>query len=607
LERADPLRRARPLARTIAAFALALSAGVPAARAAPREIGSVEHPIDLSGTWLFRPGDDARWSAARLDDSGWTPLQVPRSWGRQGFAGVYGLAWYRLRLRLAPGVSHEGLGLTLGKVDSAYEVFAGGVLLGGVGSMPPEPRMEYDHHRTYPVPAAAVGEDGDLVVALRVWRAPGKAVGAAGPVEGAFSFGTLMDLARRDTASEIPDLVLVTVYLLAGLYHLWFYRQRRDLKEYLWFGLVAVMASGYCFLRTQWKYTLGWDFLVLKKLEHALLYVIPACMVEFLWPALGMTIGRFGRFFQVAMLAVGATVILSPGLDLALDVLPWLQACFFLISAGVLVRLVSALRAGRPEAAALFVGFGLVVLTLGHDSLVERGVLVGPRIGVFGFAALVGAMGIGLAHRFQRAVSDLQELRRDLERRVAERTAELERRSQELADAHGRMEQLAMHDPLTGLLNRRSAYACAEQELQRARRTGRHAAVALLDVDHFKAINDEFGHGVGDEALRAVADRAEGALRAHDRLGRWGGEEFLAVLSEAGPGEAERAGERLRMAIGFAPLELADGRRIALSVSVGIAVTAPDVDEPVESLVKRADDALYVAKREGRNRVKIAV
>jgi diguanylate cyclase (GGDEF)-like protein len=268
--------------------------------------------------------------------------------------------------------------------------------------------------------------------------------------------------------------------------------------------------------------------------------------------------------------------------------------------------MVRAVRARRPAAASLLVGFGLLVLSLGHDALVERGHRVAPRFGMFGFAALVGAMGFGLSHRFHRAFADLDDLRRDLERRVGERTAELERRSQELADAHGRMEQLAMHDPLTGLLNRRSAYACAEQELQRTRRTGRHLALALLDVDHFKAINDEFGHDVGDEALRQVAQRAVGALRAHDRLGRWGGEEFLAVLSEASAGEAERVGERLRQAVGRVPLELPDGRRIALSVSVGIAVATAD-EGPVEDLVKRADEALYRAKREGRNQVRIVV
>jgi diguanylate cyclase (GGDEF)-like protein len=599
---------ARSFWRAVPALALALAGAAHAdTREAVREVVSIEHPIDLTGTWLFRPGDDASWADPKLDDSGWTLLQVPRSWGRQGFAAVHGLAWYRLRLRLAPGIPRDGLGITLGKIDSAYDAFAGGVRLGGVGSLPPEPRMEYDRHQTYAVPRSAMDENGDLVVALRVWRAPGKAAGAGGPVEGPYYFGRMTDLVRRETASEIPDLVLATVYLMAGLYHLWFFPQRRDLKEYLWFGLVAVLAAGYCVLRTQWKYELGIDFLPLKKLEHAILYLIPVCLVQFLWPALGRRIGWPGRVFQVAMLGVGATVILAPGLDLALRVLPWMQVCFFALTAWALVHLFGALRARQPEAAPLFVGFGLVVVTLGHDALVERGVLVGPRLGIFGFAALVGAMGLGLGHRFQRAFSDLQDLRRDLERRVAERTAELERRSQELAVAHGRMEDLAMHDPLTGLLNRRSAYACAEQELQRARRTGRHVAVALLDVDHFKAINDEFGHGVGDEALRAVAERAQGALRAHDRLGRWGGEEFLAVLSEAGPGEAERVGERLREAIGHVPLELEDGRNIPISVSVGIAVSAPEVDGPVEALVKRADEALYVAKREGRNRVKIAV
>jgi diguanylate cyclase (GGDEF)-like protein len=160
---------------------------------------------------------------------------------------------------------------------------------------------------------------------------------------------------------------------------------------------------------------------------------------------------------------------------------------------------------------------------------------------------------------------------------------------------------IADHDSLTELLNRRSFLEAAEIELQRARRYSDPLSIVLLDIDNFKEINDEFGHLVGDTALREAAVRCAGELRIHDIGGRVGGDEFAFVIVGAQEAEADQVAHRIRQAISSRPIALADGA-VTVSASLGFAVV--DVEhEGIEAALHRADQAMYTAKRAGRNQV----
>jgi two-component system cell cycle response regulator len=170
------------------------------------------------------------------------------------------------------------------------------------------------------------------------------------------------------------------------------------------------------------------------------------------------------------------------------------------------------------------------------------------------------------------------------------------RRTQEMLRADlDRSLELAVTDSLTGLRNRRYAM----RHLDGLARTS-GATVFLIDIDRFKLINDSFGHPVGDAVLREIADRLRGHLRAVDVVARLGGEEFLVIA--AGPaGEASvLVAERLRQVVADAPVQVA-GRQLPVTVSIGVAEGAPG--STVDDLLKRADSRLYLAKRNGRNRV----
>ncbi len=168
-----------------------------------------------------------------------------------------------------------------------------------------------------------------------------------------------------------------------------------------------------------------------------------------------------------------------------------------------------------------------------------------------------------------------------------------------------RMEEMASTDGLTGCMNRMTADALLRHELERGRREGTPLAFVLLDLDHFKDVNDCHGHHAGDDALRAFAQEVRARLRASDVVGRWGGEEFGLVLPATdGPGAA-RLVEQIREAV--ATLRLCDGqgREFSLTVSAGVAVAEPGGRLTADQLFMRADRALYRAKDGGRNNVQL--
>ena len=184
------------------------------------------------------------------------------------------------------------------------------------------------------------------------------------------------------------------------------------------------------------------------------------------------------------------------------------------------------------------------------------------------------------------------------------RLRERERRQRlEVTGALERIRTLAGRDELTGLPNRRRMNQLMEQELRRSGRAGSTFCLVLVDIDHFKNVNDTHGHAVGDEVLRAFSRIAAGAIRQSDVLARWGGEEFALMLPDTGRHAAVEAAERLRAGVEAAVLDVG-GRRIVLTVSAGVAEHVPA--EPTAATLDRADRALYRAKAAGRNRVIVA-
>ncbi len=162
------------------------------------------------------------------------------------------------------------------------------------------------------------------------------------------------------------------------------------------------------------------------------------------------------------------------------------------------------------------------------------------------------------------------------------------------------LRRLARTDALTGLHNRRDLERRMAEEISRSRRHGRPLSVVIGDLDHFKRVNDAFGHAVGDAVLRAVGVRMRRSLRSEDLAVRWGGEEFLLLLPDTDRDEAVQVADKIRRTISEEPIDC-DGRQVPVTISLGVAELAEG--ENVADFFRRADVAMYRAKDEGRNRV----
>jgi len=196
----------------------------------------------------------------------------------------------------------------------------------------------------------------------------------------------------------------------------------------------------------------------------------------------------------------------------------------------------------------------------------------------------------------------LREHLQTLEHTVRERTAELEKTALELKRTNEKLEALSYTDPLTRTYNRRFLMKDLEKEMLRARRNQTSLSLVLLDIDHFKTINDTYGHQNGDQVLVSIADVTMKKMRCHDIVARYGGEEFVIVLPETFLPDALLVAERLRESVQEirfpSPME-----SLTVTLSLGVATLSTDIVDGSDSLIRRADEALYRAKKNGRNRV----
>ncbi|MBB5015352.1 diguanylate cyclase [Rehaibacterium terrae] len=273
-----------------------------------------------------------------------------------------------------------------------------------------------------------------------------------------------------------------------------------------------------------------------------------------------------------------------------------LRAALALILLSVLAAIAMARRIGAPlhalaEAAARL---------RAHES----GARLPPASGYREARQLTEALS-GLVDDLTARERELRELAESLEQRV-------ELRTRELSLANAELERLTITDPLTGLSNRRHFDEQYALEVERARRQRRPLALMLIDIDHFKQINDQLGHPVGDHVLCTVAQLLDQAIRPNDLIARVGGEEFAVVAMDIGPEHATELAERLRAKIeACSPIDIGRGQ-VEVSISVGVSVLLPGplsgdtVERIAGTLYAQADMALYRAKRAGRNRVMFA-
>lgn len=557
----------------------------------------LERGIAINDEWAFMPQDDYRYSELGYDHSTWPTKNLTDEWPSAGYPASGHVIWLRKELQFDVPLDYARaarLGLRFGPIRQAADVYAGGIKLGSIGYVDDGGEPDFRKVTVWRIPVEAISTDGRLVLAIRVW---GKALrfgdGGARFTPNSQILGDYAALKRELRASKLPALFIAFVLFLFSLFSFYLYRRSHALRDYFWFGVVTLSTSIFTFVFHDWRELLGWS----AQLSERLLFLSFAALVlggqRLLWSLL---VEPFPRWLTVYhLVAVGACLVfaLQPSLSVLLGVrdLFWL---FFSLSvpavAGLLWR---KLRAGVSEARVVVVAVVLFLLLGWHDMVRElfsyqsTWAVLYP----YGFLMLAATMAILIANRFGAQVEVL-------EAAVAVKLAELE-------DINSQLRTLSERDSLTQLDNRRGLEDKARSLLSRPADVNKPAAVVLLDIDHFKRLNDQHGHQVGDQVLTEFSERLRAFCRSHDLVGRWGGEEFILILEGLDRQSARARLQDLHTLIGSRPFycegEAAQVFYVDVTATVGVAYYRSD--DTFDSVISRADRALYRGKEQGRNQV----
>ena len=550
-----------PAPVVIARILLAVLLAIPGALAAAEP-----EPLRLDGAWRWQRGDSAAWAAPAHPDAGWALVEAPAEWER--FAPGYdGFGWYRREVRLPADLAGGPVGVQLGSVGDAYEIFWNGVKVGGSGRMPPR-FVEGVAPTLLLVPDSALARrpNGPHLVAVRVYNAY-----AYGGLMGGVRVGRYDLLAQQRSPRDVVIGGLVSFFLAIGIYHLAFFFRRRRARENLYFALLCAAVSIYGATFSGAVQSL----LVPHVNSYRVgLWAIAAGMPAFVALVHRLFDLRLTRRDAVLTGAATAAVMLVGSLPLgALAAMAkWVDLTMM---AGLFVVVARACRSTsrrQPHGRILGVGTVSFALAVTYDLLSEHvdwlpvaRILPGvPSLFWIGFLVFVVCVGIATAGKWA----------------LTEATAQI--------------------DPLTELSRRHVLDEALRRECERVRRTGGSVALVMIDLDHFKQVNDRHGHGAGDVVLARVGRVLRNCARNIDTTARFGGEEFAVLLCDSGLEGAKALTERFRRHLAELRVPVAGGGTITVTASVGIAA-GTDVVNP-DALLEAADQALYSAKSAGRDR-----
>ena len=379
------------------------------------------------------------------------------------------------------------------------------------------------------------------------------------------------------------------VFSITLVHHLDLWWRRRDRPSHLWIAVSALGALMVNLTGAILRNSAGPPGRLVGSLNLLAAALAVLSLFELVQANTGRRTGLVRRVLQMACF-LPALLFAATGIESFIPML-YVLALAFLISA--LVTTLRGAFSGDSESQSLGIGLCALLLTLVYDLASELGAL--PRQEgwpILGFCLLYVAATRAQSIRQEREYSELVSLRGDLENCVRVRTTELE-----TANAH--LDQLSRTDQLTGLANRRSLIDQVSHTLQSLSVGRRAGSLIMIDIDHFKQINDYFGHDAGDQVLVQVASALVRSLGERTIIARWGGEEFMVYLPDC---DLEAACSQAEMARGAVAQvnAVADDRR-ALTASFGVAEIGADGN--FERAAMAADTALYRAKHEGRNRV----
>lgn len=539
-----------------------------------------------------------------VDDHAWPLFRAPADWKSGPFPGHDGKVVYRLRL-VFDALPETAPAIFLGfGIDNDWTYF-NGRLIGQNGPVGNNPTSNaFDAYRLYALPPdlILVGEN-ILTVVVQNYRYNG------GLLRGPYLFGPYQELQQRVQSEKAVVIGLLSIYSIVGLtFLLLALRNPREMVNWA-FTAVLFVFTFYFFTRSQLKYDFLTDYMFWKRLEMVTISLAPPLFLFFLLKFFQMKHRVLHWvFYGASLVSILLYSVLPEDLQWGSVLVMWTQPSWLLLIVLLVYILVKNFRK-HPDGRPLFYSIVAVLLALVYDVLVSRQVF-GPSnvfyIGQYAFAVFIVALSWIQASRFARMYQSMEAM-------VAERTASLQAANEELM-------RLATRDHLTGLLNRAEWQRRLGGEWDRYQRyrmrLKRPFSVLFIDMDHFKDVNDTYGHQAGDELLIMMGQILSTRLRAVDVCARFGGDEFVILLPETTLEEAKIVADKILKSFEASWEEMyarllaetqrpiAKGHRVGLSL--GLAVSPETSDTSPEELLKKADQALYQAKESGKGRIAVA-
>ncbi|HEY9080344.1 diguanylate cyclase [Magnetovibrio sp.] len=541
-------------------------------------------PRTLDAGWQYRWGDspfDAtgtpEWVLENAEQAAWRDIDFPSNPpGRDGQRNV----WYRVTL---PDGAWRDPVLYIYSVDLIAEVYLDGKRIYHYGTFDQDGQGQFEGWPWHQIDLPA--EFSGKPIYFRVYSSYSD-IGLWGEV----MLMERLDLYQKIVVGSTEQIVIGGLSLLISLVALMFALVQSERRAYLLISLFTLASSIMLLSQSQMKQFVFNAPLVWDHFGATAYFSLPIIMALLFgtWCR-----GRHMKLITPIWIGHSGFVVFAIGGSVA--GLLELSSLYLVFDALLTFSLIvlftvafSRFKSVANEVKAVIVTFAVFSLFLLVDMGVAHNVLPWTRMPIaWGLLVFSLAMIVISLRRFALTQQALVELNATLEQKVDDRTKELE--------------LLASVDPLTGMTNRRAFYEEAERIFQSSKRYGRNMSVLMLDIDHFKRINDTYGHAVGDQVLVEIASCFRQVCRETDLPARFGGEEFIVLLQEADQDAALKTAERLRQAITAINVV---GSENTITASIGVSQLNEETNK-LDGLILRADKAMYSAKAKGRNNCQV--
>ncbi|WP_416150849.1 diguanylate cyclase [Salipaludibacillus sp. HK11] len=536
-------------------------------------------------------------------------IYLPSKWNDEQGYSPNGYATYRMVIDNI--TENEYYGLKINSITTAYNLYIDGELLdsNGTPGTSEETTAPFSNPKTVFFPAA----NDSLEVIIHVSNYDYR----YGGIDSDILFGTVGNLKEESRLGLGLQMILFGCLILSGFYHLVVYRYRKQNRSAMYFSVVCFL-MGLRILVTEQYFILEifpeipWEVMV--KIEYITFYLAPSI---FFWVLCGLYPKHLKTIYGLIFTAISSLfslfVLFTPVGIASFTVNPYQIIVLFFIF-HMLISLMKALKDKQEGSFIITVSATFVGFTAINDILLANKFIESIPLSAFGFVIFILSQSYIIAlhsgkafTNMEKATADLAELNQTLEEKVSARTDSLEKSRDHLNKLNDKLKLLSYNDQLTKIPNRRYLEEHMQEEWTLAAKKKFRISALYIDIDHFKEYNDTYGHEAGDRCLMEVADALKQVVSPFNGyVARMGGEEFVAILSNANHRQVKQISEQCLHAI--SNLKIPHKTSMVsdvVTVSIGAAMTQPNPTHQPKQLIMEADEHLYKAKENGRNQISI--